>query len=245
MEPNHLLAIGLGNVHKKIDNLKLVVDSNLDNSSNGINKLHGYIDEINDKIGDITELNENLAGKDIISALNYLDSNKVHVELATEISEATSNVLTFTDKDPEETVSTSHKVYTQDYIDNVIENLYKDLNNYCVNMAKCDCYKDDTLTSIIYGDSEYYCIDQNCSNVLTCYYLDNENTEHTISSYGVIFDSDNDLLSSSYSFGNSECIHVWYPTGLGITPEDYTGLNSAIIVYHPINVKKQFKINPE
>lgn len=242
MEPHHLLAIGLGNVHGRINNLKLEVESNISESfkvlNDSLTTLSSYIgsefSSYDITIGDFDSLNfkTKLGGTlDIISALNYLESNKLHIELATELKTQTDSILTFIDSDSLGVDPTTHEVYTKDYIDNSIKNLYKDLNRCCVNVMGCECYNNSV--SIIYNDNEYYYIDTSCSNVLTCYYLDSDNKEIEITSYGVIYNSFNQS-NQTINAEDSSCIHQWYPVDKSYTSLTYP----AKIITHGINVKQ-------
>ena len=251
MEPNHLLAIGLGNVHKKIDILKSGINSNIESSFNilseSLKSLSSSVDtdfqSVNNIIGNhdkliIKDINNNNP-MDIISALNHLENNKVNINLETEIGSYGIHILDFIDKD---TTTHSHKVYTTDYIDEAMDSLYTDLNKCYVNIMNCDCYS--SPTSIIYGDHEYYWIDESCSNVLTTYYLGTDGKEQIISSYGVIIDPMSNTKYGSELNSNSQCLHIWHPNTATIDKTQTTyGSTNYSIICHQINVKSVLKAN--
>ena len=101
MEPNHLLAIGLGNVHKKIDTLNTniksdlsssfgILDSSLSILSSTVNTNSASINTIKSNIGNIDQLSVG-STTNIISALNYLENSKLHIDLATELNKYNSH----------------------------------------------------------------------------------------------------------------------------------------------------------
>lgn len=221
MEPNHLLAIGLGNVHRKIDNLKQLAEQDISNSYNVLNNsltsLSSHIvsefSSYDIRIGNFDSLSfktELGNTQDIISALNYLDSNKVHFDLATEIQHYYNNVITFTDKDLG-TDSFTVETYTKNFIDDSMNSLYTDLNKCCVNVMGCGCYNNSV--SIIYGDSEYFYINKNDSSSFTFYYIDGYGQEQFYdvnNSLGCILDpKTNKQTNEQPLWSSSYCIHVW------------------------------------
>lgn len=249
MEPNHLLAIGLGNVHRKIDHLKVNITSDFTSSfdilNNSLVTLSSIVDnkheEIKKIIGvDTTSLlfKDELGGdSSIISALNYLNSHKVHFDLATEIENHNEHILEFKDKDKKLESSFTVEVYSRKYIDDSIDSLYTDLNRCCVNIMRCSCH--DSSASIIYGDTECYCVDESCSNILTCYYLDNLNQEQPISSYGIIFDQNNKKIKDGV-INTNYCIHIWHPKNEDVKSKYSDEYKNIDLVYHPIKIKKPF-----
>lgn len=245
MEPNHLLAIGLGNVHKKIDTLNTniksdlsssfgILDSSLSILSSTVNTNSASINTIKSNIGNIDQLSVG-STTNIISALNYLENSKLHIDLATELNKYNSHVLEFVDKDNGNSTSFSCHVYSKKYIDESMDSLYTDLNRCCVNMMGYECYGSNK--SIIYGDNEFYYIDGSCSNALTYYYLNNDNEEQNITSYNIVFDPNtNTKIDDTYK--DSYCIHIWYPSH--INKPVYNNTLCTKTIYHPIKVKTQF-----
>ena len=256
MEPHHLLTIGLGNAHRKIDNLKLEVESQCSSSlgilTSSLTLLSSFVstnlETINSQIGNLGDFkNGNTSFTNIVEALNYLDDSiKVNINLETEIENRTKDVLKFVDNDSTG-IQYTHFVYTSNYIDTFRDSLYVELNKCYVNIMARNCYDESKIVSIIYGDSEYFYIDPkfkykyNFGNgevsLLKTYYLDSNGDEIEINytSYGKVLDPKTNIQVEINLNDSANCIHIWHVHEQ--KPQLPNVLEHFKQIYHPIKVK--------
>ena len=121
-----------------------------------------------------------------------------------------------------------------------MNSLYAHLNKCCVNVMGCECYNNSV--SIIYGDSEYFYINENDSSSFTFYYIDGDGQEQFYdenNSLGCILDPKTNEQTNKAFWTSGHCIHVW-STDPNATAESMTNAKSAKKIHHKL-IPKTYK----